>query len=93
MKEFFLKKLDRAIKFTEKAWLKSYIDMSTELRKTRKNDFEKDLFKWINNSVFGKTVENKRDQRDIKLTATKDRRYYLASEPSYHTIKSFSKIF
>ena len=93
MKEFFLKKLYRAIKFTEKVWLKSYIDMSTELRKTTKNDFEKDLFKWINNSVFGKTVENKRDQRDIKLTATKHRRYYLASEPNYHTIKNFSKIF
>ena len=60
--------------------------MNTELRKLAKNDFEKDLFKLMNNSVFGKTMENIRKHRDIKLVTTDKKRSKLVSEPNCHTI-------
>ena len=63
--------------------------MNTELRKQAKNDFEKDFFKLMNNSVFGKTMESVRKHKDIKLVITGNRRNYLVSEPNYHTIKCF----
>ena len=59
--------------------------MNTELRKLARNDFEKDLFKLMNNSVFGKTMENIRKHRDIKLVTTDKKRSKMVSEPNYHT--------
>ena len=86
-----LKKVDRVIKFNQNAWLKPYIDMNTDLRKKAKNGFEKDFFKLMNNAVFGKTMENVRKHRDIKLATTERRRNYLVSEPNYHTTKFFTE--
>ena len=65
--------------------------MNTELRKAAKNDFEKDLFKLMNNSVFGKTMENIRIHKDIKLVTTDKKRNKLVSEPDYHTINLISE--
>ena len=81
-----LKKIHRIIEFNQEAWLKPYIDMNTELRKVAKNDFEKDLFKLMNNSVFGKAMENIRKHKNIKLITTDKKRSKLVSEPNYHTI-------
>ena len=81
-----LKKVHRIIEFSQEEWLKPYIDMNTELRKLAKNDFGKDFFKLMNNSVFGKTMENIRKHGDIKLVTTDKRRSKLVSEPNYHTI-------
>ena len=86
-----LKKIYRIIEFNQEAWLKPYIDMNIELRKASKNDFEKDLFKLMNNSVFGKTMENIRKHRDIKLVTTDKKRSKLVSEPNYHTINLISE--
>ena len=86
-----LKKIHSVISFRQEYWLKPYIDMNAELRKNAKNDFEKDLFKLMNNSVFGKTVQNVRNHRDIRLVTTDKRRSVLASEPNYHSTKYISK--
>ena len=82
-----LKKVHRVIEFNQEAWLKKYIDMNTELRKKASNDFEKDFFKLMNNAVFGKTMENVRKHRDIKLVKIDHKTNKLVSEPNYHTMK------
>ena len=80
-------KVNQVIEFDQEAWLKEYINFKTELRKNAANDFEKDFFKLMNNAVFGKTMENVRKHRDIKLVRTDHKRNKLVSEPNYHTMK------
>ena len=85
------KKVHRATEFRQEDSLKQYIDMNNELRKNAKNDFEKDFFKLMNNSVFEKTMENVRNHRDIRVVTADKRRSILASEPNYHSTKYISK--
>ena len=89
--ELKLKKIHTVIEFNQNAWLDPYIDKNTELRKAAPNDFKTDFFKLMNNSVFGKTMENIRKHRDIKLVTTDKKRSKLVSEPNYHTINLISE--
>ena len=88
-----LKNFHRVIKFNQNVWLKSYVDINTDLRKKATNDFEKDFFKLVNNVVFGKTKENVRKHIDIKLVTTERKRNYLVSQPNFHAAKFFTENF
>ena len=91
--ELILKRVHRVIQFNQEAWLKPYIDMNTKFRKEAKNEFEKDSFKLMNNSVFRKTLENVRKHGDMKLVTTEEKRIKLVPERNYHTSKHFSDNF
>ena len=86
-----LKKIHRGIKFTEAAFLKPYIDKNTSLRALAKNNFEKDFFKLMNNSVFGKTMENIRNRVNVKLVDSGEQFKKLAAKPNYNSRKIFNE--
>ena len=86
-----LTKIHRGITFEESAWLKLYIDLNTDLRAKATNDFEKDFFKLMNNSVFGKTMENIRNRVDIRLVTRESQAKKLTCKPNYQHHTIFSK--
>ena len=81
----------RGIKFVESEWLKTYIDINTKLRAKAKNNFEKDFFKLMNNSVFGKTMENIRNRVNIKLVNDRDKAKKLTAKPNFKHLNIFSE--
>ena len=86
-----LKSVHRAISFEQSPWMEPYIRKNTELRKTAANSFEKDFFKLMNNSVFGKTIENIRKRQNIKLVDHRKIALRLSSKPNFERATIFDK--
>ena len=80
-----VKKVHRALRFEQSPWMELYIRMNTELRKVATSDFEKDLYKLMNNAVFGKTMENLRRRVNVKLVRAheEDKLRRLIASPSF----------
>ena len=78
-----LDRIHRVIEFDQSPWLKTYIDFNTQLRMAATNDFEKDFFKLMNNSVFGKTMENIRKHGNIKLVTTEEKYLCTVMKPNF----------
>ena len=86
-----IKHIHTGIKFVESEWMKPYIDKNTNLRAKAKNNFEKDFYKLMNNSVFGKTMENIRNRVNVKLVNTKEKLRKLVAKPNFKSCKIFSE--
>ena len=78
-----LERIHRAIEFKQSAWMKEFIDFNTKLRTAAKNDFEKDFYKLMNNSVLGKTMENIRKHRNIKLVTSQEAYLKAVMKPNF----------
>ncbi|XP_065639641.1 uncharacterized protein LOC136072363 [Hydra vulgaris] len=86
-----LTKIHRVIKFKESAWLSKYVNLNTDLRTKATNDFEKDFFKLMNNSVFGKTMENIENRVDVRLVTKREEAIKLASKPKNESRTMFDE--
>ena len=86
-----LKKVHRVLEFNLSPWLAQYIDYNTKKRMAAKNSFEKDFFKLMNNSVFGKTMENLWKRVDVRLATDQKKLSKLVSKPTYCNSKIFNE--
>ena len=84
-------KVHRVLRFNQSPWLREYINFNTEMRKNSKNDFEKNFFKLMNNSVFGKTMENLRKRVDVQLVSSEKKLLRMASRPTFVSTKIFNE--
>ena len=88
-----LTKIHRVLKFKQSDWMKKYIDFNTKKRMSATNDFEKDFFKLMMSSVYGKTIENLRKIINVKFANNKKDFLKYTSKPTYVTHKLFNKNF
>ena len=85
--------IHRGIKFEESDWMKSYIDLNTRLRAKAENEFEKEFFKLMNNSVYGKTIENLRKRVNVTLVNSEKNAQKLTAKPNFKKCTIFTKNF
>ena len=86
-----LKKVHRVLEFNQSPWLKQHIEYNTTKRMQAKNAFEKDFFNLMNNSVFGKTMENLRKRVDVRLVTDHNQYLKMVSKPSFSGSKAFNE--
>ena len=90
-KGLILKNIHSVLQFEHSRWLKPYIDFNTQKRTMSKNEFEKDLYKLMNNAVFGKTMENMRGRVDITLCTDEDKYLRQVAKPQFLESKIFGE--
>lgn len=83
--------IHRAITFSQSFWLRRYISLNTEKRKQATNSFQKDFYKLMNNSIFGKTMENVRSRVDIELVHKAKRLKKIVAKPKFHRVSIFNE--
>ena len=88
-----LTKIHKVLKFKQSNWMKKYIEFNTKKRMCATNDFEKDFFKLMINSVYGKTMENLRKRPNVRFVNNKKDFLKYTSRPTYVTHKLFNKNF
>ncbi|XP_071637544.1 uncharacterized protein [Temnothorax longispinosus] len=89
-----LTRVCRVLRFAQSPWLRGYIELNTTFRMRASNEFQRNLYKLMNNAVFGKTMENVRDHVDVRLVTRWDGRYgaeALIGRPNFHSRSVFSE--